>query len=408
MRLTKSLALLLCLITMLAAQDNRTQPTQGSSQTKERTVTVRHKGESPADANCQPGSLTAITNLPASGGTWNATYTFSFPSGGLGCGSPGLVNADNVSWITINNILQTCSPNPEPPDTTITCTAPYTVTQNTGAAREATLSVSFGSSGTLSVNIVQLGPIETLTVGVTGGGTVTSSPSGISCPSTCEAGFSYGTTVSLTASPSAGHSFTGWSGACSGTGACQVTLFSSTSVTATFTALPETLSVSVSGSGTVTSSPAGISCPGTCSTTFSYGTIVTLTATPSAGLSFSGWSGACSGTSTCTVTMTAGKSVTATFVQLETLTVTVSGSGAVTSSPAGVSCPGSCSATFAQGTSVTLSASASSGYIFTGWSGACSGKGACKITMNGATNVAASFPNVVATWWEAVQYLLVH
>jgi hypothetical protein len=68
-----------------------------------------------------------------------------------------------------------------------------------------------------------------------GTGTVTSSPGGISCGSTCSALYEQGQMVTLSASPSAGSNFTGWSGGgCSGTGTCQVTLSSATSVTASF------------------------------------------------------------------------------------------------------------------------------------------------------------------------------
>ncbi len=68
------------------------------------------------------------------------------------------------------------------------------------------------------------------------------------------------------------------------------------------------------GAGTVTSSPAGISCGQTCSAGFDAGTTVTLTASAASGSSFAEWSGACSGTSpTCTVTLDAAKSVTASF-----------------------------------------------------------------------------------------------
>jgi uncharacterized cupredoxin-like copper-binding protein len=393
MRTIASLILVLCLSTMSVGQNNKTQPKQTGSDDTVKTITVKPHSVRPLDANCNPGNLTVYINLPASGGTWNATYTFSFPSGGLGCGSPGLVNADNVSWISINNVLQTCSPNPEPPDTTITCTVPYTVTQNTGAERSAPLCVYFGSSGTLCATTSQLGPIESLSVNVSGSGTVKSSPAGISCPSACQAGFSYGTAVSLSATAGAGYKFTGWSGACSGTGACPITMFSPTSVTATFTAIPETLTVGVSGSGTVTSSPAGISCPGTCSTAFSYGTGVVLTAAPSSGYAFTGWSGACSGTATtCTLTMNATKSATATFALLETLTMTVTGSGTVTSSPAGISCPNTCSATFPQGKTVTLTASPATGYGFAGWSGACAGNNpTCSTAVNGTESAQATF-----------------
>ena len=75
------------------------------------------------------------------------------------------------------------------------------------------------------------------------------------------------------------------------------------------------LSVSLAGTGTgsVSSSPAGIACPSTCSANFTSGTVVKLTETPAAGSTFAGWSGACSGTGSCSVTMSAAESVTATF-----------------------------------------------------------------------------------------------
>src|SRR5262249_10343589 len=68
-----------------------------------------------------------------------------------------------------------------------------------------------------------------------------------------------------------------------------------------------------SGSGTVTSSPAGINCGATCSASYQSGSVVTLVATPAAGSTFGGWGGACSGTGPCAVTMNASATVTATF-----------------------------------------------------------------------------------------------
>jgi hypothetical protein len=87
---------------------------------------------------------------------------------------------------------------------------------------------------------------------------------------------------------------------------------------ATFTINPApsgfTLTVSKSGPGSVTSSPAGISCGVSCSAVYAPGSVVTLTATPNRNARFVGWSDACSGASTtCTLTMNAAKSVTARF-----------------------------------------------------------------------------------------------
>jgi phospholipase C len=156
-----------------------------------------------------------------------------------------------------------------------------------------------------------------LTVAVTGTGSVTSSPAGINCPSTCSASFASGTSVTLTATAGSGFQFGGYSGACSGA-SCQLVLSSNQSVSATFTSANSAqLTVAVTGQGTVTSNPAGINCPSTCTASFSNGTAVTLTATPSSGFNFSGFTGACTGVN-CQVTISNGQnaSVTATFAQV--------------------------------------------------------------------------------------------
>lgn len=68
-----------------------------------------------------------------------------------------------------------------------------------------------------------------------GSGLVASNPIGVNCGTTCTAIFASGTVVNLTATPNAGSIFAGWSGACSGTGSCQVTLNANATVTAKFT-----------------------------------------------------------------------------------------------------------------------------------------------------------------------------
>jgi hypothetical protein len=74
-----------------------------------------------------------------------------------------------------------------------------------------------------------------------------------------------------------------------------------------------TVSRAGSGSGTVTSNPSGINCGSTCSASFVSGTVVTLTATAAAGSTFAGFSGACTGTGTCVLSISEARSTTATF-----------------------------------------------------------------------------------------------
>ncbi|MGA8497162.1 MAG: protease pro-enzyme activation domain-containing protein [Xanthobacteraceae bacterium] len=270
--------------------------------------------------------------------------------------------------------------------------------------------------------VVAGGGSASLTVSVTGSGTVTSNPVGIDCPSTCSQTFAGGPQVTLTATPSGGGDwvFSGWSGACSGAGPCTVTMATAQSVTATFVQ-GYTLTVDVSGGaggGTVTGSPAGISCPSTCTDGFPAGTSVTLTAAPASGWSFSGWiSGSvtggfgspCSGAGTgpCTVTMNAATSVTAIFTQITyPLLVSVFGNGTVTSSPSGITCGTTCSSNFASGTQVTLTATPAQGAVFNGWGGVCSGTKNCVVTMNAAANLSAAFsgngmPQTIQTWVSA-------
>ena len=235
-----------------------------------------------------------------------------------------------------------------------------------------------------------------------GDGTVTSDPAGIDCGLQCSADFFSGTQVALTATPASGSTFAGWSGGgCSGTGVCVVDLNQDTSVTATFEADDVHLQVrrNGNGSGTITSSPAGIDCGGQCSETYPSGTQVTLTATPASGSTFTGWSGGgCSGTDTCVLTLEEDALVTATFSigPDRTLTVSrVSGNfGRVTSSPAGIDCGSACSQPFPAGAEIILTPTLTPGSKFLGWSGGgCSGigAGACHLMLNQNTSVDATF-----------------
>ena len=199
----------------------------------------------------------------------------------------------------------------------------------------------------------------------------------------------------LTAVSEPGWSFGSWTGcdASSGT-SCTETMTSTKLVTAHFTqnGATETLTVSSTGSGTVTSNDGYINCGGSCTHIYANGTTVTLTAAPSSGWSFNTWEDL--GLNPCNVTMTSSAAITAAFSQIPLnylLTVSSSGSGTVSSGDGYINCGASCTHSYASGTSVMLNASPASGWVFNGWSGACSGTGSCLITMNAIDSVVAAF-----------------
>jgi len=163
--------------------------------------------------------------------TFNYSLGGDFPEGpGDTCNSLGGNLAANSSC-TIFVVFK--------PSSTGTDNAMLTVIDDANNISESTQSVSLTGTGTTTsyaLNVAEEG---------SGSGSVTSNPTGISCPTTCAANYSSGTSVVLTATPNAGSTFAGWSGACSGRGTCTVSMNSNQAVTATFM-----LTASTSCSGT--------------------------------------------------------------------------------------------------------------------------------------------------------------
>ncbi|MBE7448133.1 MAG: DUF4215 domain-containing protein [Kofleriaceae bacterium] len=422
-----------CTVTMTAARAVTATFTR-----KQFTLTVDKVGDgtvtsSPAGINCgsdcdqlyDAGQVVTLTATPA------ANRAFAGWSGG-GCSGTGTcvitVNAaTSVTATFVENRLTllragdgngrvTSSPGG------INCGNSCSALYNSGQAVTLTPDPSPGSlftgwsgtgvncPGTGTCVVTMTGPLTvvatfevsrtlTVTVDTSGGatGSVTSNPVGITCPGDCTEAYADGTMVVLTATPGSGSAFTGWSGSgCSGTGTCTVTMTAARAVTATF--VPSfllTVTRDGSGTGTVTSSPGGITCGGDCTEAYNNGTVVTLTAVADAGSTFMGWSGSgCSGTGTCVVTMSAARNVTATFAQNFALAVNVVGTGTVTSAPAGINCGVDCMEAYPDGEVVTLTAAAGSGHVFTGWSGSginCPGTGTCQVTMSQSRSVTATF-----------------
>jgi hypothetical protein len=430
----------------------------------------------------------------------------------------------------------------------------YFSTDITGATRPSSGGWTLGAyqaTGTTTTSY-------TLSVGTSGSGsgTVTSSPAGISCGTTCSTTYATGTSVTLTATPSSNSTFAGWSGSCTGTGACTISMTSNASVSATFnqsssssgssgTSSGGSSSGTGSGSGSgnkitwvqgkscVSNSASSVSCAfsspvtasdlivvgmswtgsgsptisdslhskftqavtrswnnggatsglyyavapagGTDTLNVSFGGTVSYPtvyvheykgvapnspldgATGSSGVaSASPVTGNTSASSSGELLFAYGDSVNynmtadsgfalrmtssfsaasedaivsksgtygatfglpgntswvallasfkpATAAPVLTVTKNGTGSGTVTSLPSGIACGSQCSATFASGTKVVLTASPASGSTFTGWSGACSGTGTCSVTLSASTTVTANFAPASSTKIAYVQ-----
>lgn len=215
--------------------------------------------------------------------------------------------------------------------------------------------------------------------------------------------YAYGTEVTLFAEPAEGSEFTEWGGDCSGIEAeCALAVEEPLGVTAAFEPEPPfalTIDADGTGSGEVQCEVEGGEAE-ECEAEYEEGTEVALVPLEDPGSEFTGWSGDCTGTGTCELTMDSDKEVTATFdeeeVPVEEFSLSASkagtGSGTVTSSPAGIDCGATCAAEYEEGEEVALTAIAASGSTFSGWSGGgCSGTGTCEVTITADTAVTATF-----------------
>jgi len=315
-----------------------------------------------------PGTTVTFTAAPGAGIT--PTWTGCTPAaGGLTCSA---VAGTPTSGLANSGFLVTADLNaPEPP-----------------APTEFALTLAYGGTGAGTV---------AMTVNATPVAWTACTASG------CTATVPNGATVGLTAAPMSGSTFQGWGIVCTGTAPCTFKMNAEKSVLATFQPATYPLAVTVTGPGTVASAPAGISCAAGaatgCSMSYVSGTTVTLTATPSAGKVFKGWTGAaCRGTTpTCSVSLGGATSVGATFGDPTfPLTVSLTGAGSGTVSGAGITCTtgstAGCTSNPASGSTVTLTAAAGANSVFTGWSG-CSQvtAGACIVPMFAARSVTATF-----------------
>jgi len=207
-------------------------------------------------------------------------------------------------------------------------------------------------------------------------------------PAVTNTAYASGTVVTVSATPIAPYTFVSWSGDATGTAAsAQVTMDTFKSVTAHFIAPQQTLTLNANpaGAGTITYLPLPVS-----NNYYTYGTVVTLTASSNAPYTFESWSGGASGTSNVAqVTMTSNIDVTANFtIPLYTLDATVlpGGGGLISASPA----PG-IDGKYAYLTPVTLTLTPSAGYSLAQWLGDVTGTTySVQLTMSADKSVTAT------------------
>jgi uncharacterized repeat protein (TIGR02543 family) len=207
--------------------------------------------------------------------------------------------------------------------------------------------------------------------------TVSVNPAGGGSVSPASGNYDENSNATVTATPAAGYRFDKWTGDASGAiNPITLNMNAAKNITANFVKLYSlTTMVNPAGAGSVS--------PG--SGSFDESANVTLVATPAAGYRFDKWTGDASGNVTTTsVLMSGDKTVTANFVKVYTLTVSVSPAGGGSVTPSG--------GAYDSGATVTLTATAATGYRFDHWSGDASGNTtSVTVTMSGDKNVMAVF-----------------
>ncbi|MCS7231217.1 MAG: InlB B-repeat-containing protein [Elusimicrobiota bacterium] len=411
------LSISLVLFSLNGCAKKSKSPTSGGTTNYTLVVVVNPQGAGSVVLNPSGGSYNAgtVVTLVA---TANPGYVFRDWSGDLtGTSNPATIVMDKNKTVVANFTQQTgtttytLTVNVSPPGGGTVSPSSGTYPLGTQITLTATANPGYifsGWSGDLSGNqnpaIITMdsnknitasftqqtsSPTYTLTVNISpaGAGTVNLNPSG--------GVYVAGSQVTLTAQANPGYVFSSWGGDATGTSSSiTIIMNSNKTVTANFTqtgggGTTYTLLVSIepSGAGTVSLNPAG--------GIYAAGTSVLIQANPNPGWKFDGWSGNLSGSQNpTTIIMNSNKVVTANFSQQQqtyTLTVDISptGAGTVTLNPAG--------GTYVAGTQVTLTATASSGYVFSGWSGNLTG------TTNPATIVMDSNKTVTANFTQQQQ-----
>ena len=324
-------------------------------------------------------SLTLPTLLCSAGSATNqsaASDAFRWNCAGISGGTTAACLAPRQYMVTVNTdagiASAQCTPNPVTHGSSATCTAtvhdpvarPFSgwggACSGTGACQPVVLGATTVSANTTLITYA-------ITTTATTGGSMSCTPNPVP----------HGQAAGCTATPQMGFQFTGWTGDCAGTGACQFTnVTSAHSVGATFAPITYAIATPAVTGGSVncTANPVP------------HGQDTICVASPAMGYHFTHWSGDCAGTASACIlyNVTSPRSVGATFV-LNTYSIGIvpaPANGTVTCTPNPVT----------HGQDASCTAMPDTGYHFTSWSGDCTGTGACQFTsVTASRTVSATF-----------------
>jgi uncharacterized repeat protein (TIGR02543 family) len=355
------------------------------------SLTVNRNGDgavtvSPQKAGYAPGEVVALAAAPAAGwsfGSWSGAVTGAAPLVTLTMDGNKTVNAaftQNKYTVTVlTDGSGSANPSPLQPTyhlndillMTAAATPGWSFLHWGGDLISALNPTNFTVAGNHSIFATFAQGQFVLTADIVGQGVVTTSPA--------KPGYSFGEAVQLSATPSPGWQFFGWSGAVSGqANPVSVTMNGDRSVTASFVQQQFPVVRSAVGSGGIVAEPE--------KATYGYGEQVRLTAVPEAGWTFTGWQGDLSGDANpATLLVTGTRTVVAQFVDRPlTLNTTIVGDGQVLRNPN--------QTVYSEGDVVTLTAVPAVGWQFESWGGDVTGtQNPIQVTLDTNKNITANF-----------------
>jgi hypothetical protein len=343
------------------------------------------------------GSPGMVMRISVPGAT--PTYSLTVNSSGA---SGVAITANNATYNGTTNYTRSGILSGTP----ITLTAPATASGNNftswtdcTSASGNNCTVSMNANLTVTANYVAT-PTYSLTVNSSGAAGVAITANNATYNGTTNytrSGITSGTPITLTAPVTVGtNTFSSWTGCASASGNnCTVSMNANLTVTANYVATPTySLTVNSSGAAVVAITANNATYNGTTNYTHSgiiSGTSITLTAPATAsGNNFTSWTGCASASgNNCTVSMTANRTVTATYAAPR-LTITKTGVAALagTVTGPGINCGLDCTEDYTVGTPVTLTGTITNGNV--NFSGACTGT-TCNLTMDANRSVTATF-----------------